>query len=300
MKTIFTIIFLSFFTNVSFAQYQSLFGTESTSWDMSEWDVGIFGEHPYLQVYYASIDTLINGHIYKKISPGYVPPYDDLYASYLREDTIEGKAWSINRMDSPTEQEFLIMDLSLEVGDTFAISDGTHYPDVFFDLIVDSVYYDEGRKHIRFNFDIFTGEPFTMIEGVGTNIGTFYQPYSYITLYYTLCQSKDDTQSYVNNSPYFLGRCDVSAVAVNEVKKPEYQLNIFPNPTSDQTIIDLPNEPVIDKNKGIPLKLMDVSGRIMMSEKVTSFPYKLDASSLTAGVYLVLVGDIAIGKFLKD
>ena len=297
MKTIFTIIFLSIFSTFSHAQYQSLFGEESTSWNMSEWAFGIFEEFPHLQIFYARADTIINGKTYKKISP-YAAPYDDIDASYLREDTIEGKAWCLRRETGG--EEFLIMDLSLEVGDTFAISDGHHYPGGYFYPVVDSVYYYEGRKYVRLDF--LSDEKLQMIEGVGTNIGTFYQPFDFAPIsYYTLCQTKDgDTLSYVNNSSIYLGRCDVSAVGLNERKKPKYQLNIFPNPTSGKTIIDLQNEFIVDKNKGITMRVMDITGREVMRQKISFFPYDLDVAPMPSGVYTVVVGDIAVGKFLKN
>ncbi len=303
MKTIFTIIFLSVFSTFSHAQYQSLFGEESTSWDMSVWAIGIFQEFPGLIIYYAGNDTLIDGNTYTIISPDSTPPYDNTYTSYLREDPEQGKAWSFVRSGAGWE-EFLIMDLSLEVGDTFAISDGHHLNQYFYPA-VDSVYYHEGRKYVRLDFEYnpwnFPGEKLTFIEGVGTNIGVFYLPFQIIPVdYYTLCQNKDDTLSYVNNSPYFLGRCDVSAVGINERKKVEYRLDIFPNPTTGKITIDIPDDLIPDKSKGIIVKIMDVTGRKLLEEKVRHFPHEINGTSLPSGIYVVTVGDKAVGRFLKE
>jgi len=305
MKTIFTVIFLTIFSTFSQAQYQSLFGENSTLWNMSVWQWGILEAQPHLTVYYAGNDTLINGQTYKKISPSNY----NLSTSYLREDTVEGKAWVTyqnSALNLGETEELLIMDLSLEVGDTFVVSDGHHLPDGYFSPVVDSVYYHEGRKHIRLDFEYnlwnFPGDKLTMIEGVGTNIGTFYQPFLIQPIdYYTLCQTKDgDTLSYVNNSPYFLGRCDVSAVGVDERQKPAYNLHIFPNPANEKIVIEGVNDLVLDKNEGLVLTVSDVTGRLVHHEKVAFFPCELEIAEWPKGLYIITVGNIAIGKFLKN
>lgn len=292
MKTIFTIILFLLFSTFSFAQYQSLFGEESTSWDMSVWALGILEEFPSLQVYYAGADTIINGNTYKKIAPGYAPPYDNIHTSYLREDRQEGKAWCLRTVGEP--EEFLIMDLSLEVGDTFAINDGLHPSENFYP-VVDSTYYYEGRKYVRLNFEYnrwnFPGEKLTMIEGVGTNIGTFYQPFPGIQVdYYTLCQTKDgDTLSYVNNSPYYLGRCDVSAVAVNEQENPSFSLDIFPNPADEVIHLKSSHSAVFDAD----VRVFNQLGQVVFTkEKLVFFTEQsipITVRDWKAGVYYVQV-----------
>ena len=67
----------------------------------------------------------------------------------MREDLAEGKVWfmgAVETMSGLDTAEYLIMDLSLNVGDTFIV-----YQSFGFETMttVDSVYYEFGLKHVR-------------------------------------------------------------------------------------------------------------------------------------------------------
>ena len=116
-------------TKNSFCQnYQSLFGDTSTTWEIIP--------HGYCdficsQTIIVSGDTTISANNYKIISglPGFV-----------REDTGQGKAWFY---DTNNNTEYLVMDLGLNLGDTFNIYD---YFNIANSFIVDSVYYESSKK----------------------------------------------------------------------------------------------------------------------------------------------------------
>ena len=297
MKTIFTVIFLTIFSTFSQAQYQSLFGLEHTSWDMAVGAPGIFQLFPSLDSCYVGIDTIINGKVYREILwKHFYHGVNDHARGFLREDTLTGRAWY---MSVYSGEEQLLMDLSLEVGDTFSI----RFNESIWTPAVDSVYYYNDKKYIRFNGQD-SADPFTFIEGVGTTYGLTYRDPAFelgLMSYYTLCQTKDgDTLSYVNNSPYFLGRCDVSAVGVDERQKPAYNLHIFPNPANEKIVIEGVNDLVLDKNEGLVLTVSDVTGRLVHHEKVAFFPCELEIAEWPKGLYIITVGNIAIGKFLKN
>jgi hypothetical protein len=62
MKTILFSFFFSFVINTVFSQYQSILGSENTSWDMAVTASGIFAD-PYLDSCYVANDTIIRASI---------------------------------------------------------------------------------------------------------------------------------------------------------------------------------------------------------------------------------------------
>jgi len=147
-------------------------------------------------------------------------------------------------------RDVLIMDLNLQVGDTFSL-----HSDYYFisqsismecpNIIVDSVFYENGRKVVRTNcnplhcivsiFDPYT--PLSFIEGVGPNRGPFY----WLAQYYhdagkaslLLCFYKDDTLSYMN--PLY-NTCDTFPDLVSIHDQYLNGIDIFPNPIEDNLL----------------------------------------------------------------
>lgn len=168
------IIGIAFFLQ-SNAQYLPLFKNDTTKW----------------KVHFAHLDNffvhyeIVNNTLYSEDNPN----------SYLKDsipirtNTSNSKAWIT---PNATNQEILIFDLDLAVNDTFKqykysellTMDST-------DLIVDSVYFWEGRKVISFGVGKLVG----FIEGVGP-IGFFlngYKEYSDIRL---VCKTELDEVKY--------------------------------------------------------------------------------------------------------
>ncbi|MBO7227016.1 MAG: hypothetical protein J6V33_05490, partial [Bacteroidales bacterium] len=111
-------------------------------------------------------------------------PYNiNNYTKYIRESEDRSKLYF---RTSESNNEMLIMDLNLEVGDTVDTKtwkwDGINYTNS--KIIVDSVYYYDGRKHIRtncyiaFSYDYrFTYyDTLQFVEGVGPTFGIMYVP----------------------------------------------------------------------------------------------------------------------------
>ena len=97
--------------------------------------------------------------------------YNSSFVIYLRENENASKLYRYNG-----ETDELIFDLNLNVGDEFLIKELSRFP-----LVVDSVYIENGLKHIRFDYPIYAhgnncgerGCKFTFIEGIGSNMGLF-------------------------------------------------------------------------------------------------------------------------------
>ena len=144
MKTFYSkiliVLITTFSTNSINAQYQSLFGSVNTSWNM------FFTNTSELRTdsLYTVSDIVINGMIYKEIfyqTISETPHIPLSTVGYLREDSAQGKAWFFSNQDTT---ERLIMDLNLNLGDTFYVSgiwnpNPGYYP-------VDSIWVDAGRR----------------------------------------------------------------------------------------------------------------------------------------------------------
>ncbi len=75
-----------------------------------------------------------------------------------------------------------------------------------------------------------------------------------------------------------------SSTAVNRLKVP--LLAVFPNPTKDQISLSLQG-----LNSQVRIELIDLSGRLVFTQKFESEPVKISLSSLPAGAYFVSVSD---------
>ena len=136
-------IFLSF--NFFAQNYPSIFGTENTKWDFPWCNL----DQASITEQITELDTIIDGVEYKKVgtlNSGSISYDLNVIGSngYAREDLAEGKVWfmgAVETMSGLDTAEYLIMDLSLNVGDTFIV-----YQSFGFETMttVDSVYYEFG------------------------------------------------------------------------------------------------------------------------------------------------------------
>src|SRR5690606_12623516 len=123
-----------------------------------------------------------NGQDYRKVMIYHI--VDSTNYHLLREDTMTGKVWVLNRIDS---LEYLFYDFSLNEGDTFTYPNYRSQqpnPPADCQTVVDSVRIIEGRRHIylaprpescipfTYNYEDDT-MVVTMIEGIGANLSTF-------------------------------------------------------------------------------------------------------------------------------
>ncbi|MDR0799346.1 MAG: hypothetical protein LBN18_06280, partial [Dysgonamonadaceae bacterium] len=75
--------------------------------------------------------------------------------------------------DGNRQEEYMISDMDLQEGDIVS-----SYIGKYDDLVVDSVYWKDNKKHVRFNYNPIYLEALTFIEGAGPNVWLIY-PYSY-------------------------------------------------------------------------------------------------------------------------
>ncbi|HPR60748.1 MAG TPA: hypothetical protein PLF35_07380 [Prolixibacteraceae bacterium] len=172
MKNIITIAFVLFSTLAIQAQpYQSIFYEDTTRWTAFECVIDGFS-------YFTSSiydDTTINNVQYKINHLGLIcaPNFNEMIG-FLREDTLTGKVWYKPNFEEDKD-ELLIMDLSLQKGDSFGFTTNTYYQQKA-DWIVDSVYYEDSRKIIEFTVYSWclADQKLRFIEGIGPSNGISY------------------------------------------------------------------------------------------------------------------------------
>ncbi len=271
------LFFNSITLNIASQPYKSIFGSSSTQWNELT-----YGLSSWTCILNPIKDTVIDLKTFKKICySGDCPTVD--YAVFIREDSTTGKVWGYEFYHN---QERLIMDLSLNVGDTFKI-----YPNnlIYYDTIaiVDSVYTENGLKKIRlnlnsgFNYD----EKLTFIEGIGTNFGIDYQVNFYAlgggwgqSDIYLLCSYKDGFLTYKNT---FLDTCYLVWINIDE-KANQQNIKVYPNPVKDVLNIEANNF----SNKNIII--YNSLGQIVLSADFTN-NLRLNLNSFKKGIYLVKI-----------
>lgn len=129
------VFLLILYSNNIWAQNESVFGIESTSWNLFQ----ELGDGFETDSVFVVKDTIINELTYKTVKNQSGEPW------FLRESEDKSKVffYSPNISDS----EYIVLDMSLQMSDTFLI--GINGNDT---LLVDSVYIINNKKHIRFNY----------------------------------------------------------------------------------------------------------------------------------------------------
>jgi len=283
-KIILTFIILNLFLSLKIycQPYKSIFGNQSTQWNvfydnLSSWTCFVNTIN----------DTIINSKAFKKIGySGVNCVFTGNDETYLREDTLIGKAWVY---DLYNNDERLILNLSLNLGDTFRIYPNSPYYDTI--AFVDSVYFENNLKKIRLNVytSFSNNEKLTFIEGIGTNLGINYAINSYFFEYmgstHLLCSYKDSLLEYFNT---LFDTCSINYVGINRVITPKSKISFFPNPITDKSTLDIPQNISLNKLK---IEIFDIQGR-KIKQYPNPYKYKLNLNRTdfkTGGLYFLCV-----------
>jgi hypothetical protein len=275
-KIILVSVFIIFGANVQ-AQYQSIFGVNHTVWKTS--NCGALGAPCFVdRINTTGIDTLINGILFKEVTPRRHSPF------YVGEDTSTGKVWSFSWSILDTIMEEM-MDLSLNVNDSFLFGD----PGFGFKYRVDSVYFENSRKVIRFDHQfrvtvVGQNVPMVnlkMIEGVGLNVGVDMQEINGLGVY-LLCQEKDSVRVFQTNEHPTLD-CNSNPTSLPEESLTN-QIAIQPNPASTYVELNM-NGLVVDR-----VEIFDVKGSLIQSFNNTAD--RLDVSKIENGIYFLRIHSI--------
>lgn len=193
--------------------YQSYFGADSTRLNLY---MECIDYDPTVYLVIFSADTVhVNGQNYLQGIPQGVFAdffYDEEF--YFREDMATGRLYRyFPRHD---EVEVLLCDMSLEVGDTFNVSDqwGTH------SLVVGSVSFENERKVIHFE------NTYGYMIGLAFHEGVFpsYYPIGFMDYFgcdsYLLCEYRDGEQIFDNPEfdACYLNYSSTKEICVNPVR----------------------------------------------------------------------------------
>ena len=244
----------------------------------------IHGKLPYLlyvnsyYLKYASDTFTYNGHAYRSV---------------IGEDTVNGRLYRLYN-DSI---EALWCDMSLTLGDTFRLPNIENYNGKGRRWIVDSVYYLDNRKIIRFelikNNSIYATKPWWhdaltlyFIEGIGPTCGPLGRVSTvYDELPFLLCVYKDDTLDFMTSSALgcekYAGPGWLDDRAVKEPKRAT--LTLQPNPAQDY--IMLRNEDASDL--GGEIIITDAIGRVLLHRTMENAEMRISTGSYGYGTYFV-------------
>ena len=288
----FTPFLFSLFLMVTFMRsakgqvYESIFGLENTSWkypfcnlDQAEILERVSNETIALDnVVYHRIGTPNAGTINYSLVP---------YSgnALVREDLESGRVWYTGVIESFQgfdTVEYLIMDLSLQEGESFIVHEMFGDQDI---SVVDSVYYLSGLKHVRTTYQHWASNfPLTFIEGVGTNYGL-----AYMHDYYNLCScllslNKDDEEVYMNNA------CNPSVVSLTE--QTEKELRLAPNPATNKISIS-------NLSSNGKYVIIDILGSVVKEGYFHENTSNIDINALKNNIYFIKIED-KILKFIKN
>lgn len=122
------------------------------------------------------------------------------------------------------------------------------------------------------------------VEGLG---GGYYYHIDFYSELYQIVYWKKGTEEW--GTPFTCSEL-LGETEINNAR----ELTLFPNPAKDQVQIELKS----DKIKS--LKVFDVSGRIIIDMQPNQGKHTLSVSGLDAGIYFILVNNIAWNKFIKE
>jgi hypothetical protein len=244
--------------------YEPVISTDSTSWDIA-WKE-LFGN--------------VMGSLYSVSNKDSI--YNDLYflgfysnAEYvgkIREDVNTGKIWY-----TPPDytDEYLIMDLSLTVGDTFDLPVyNTTIP-----IEVVDIYYINQRKCIEFDYQTEWDEPLRFIEGVGRNIAMCSFWFGEFT--YVACKYNAGELAYVNSNPNFIG-CELDPTGINTVHSNAVQ--VYPNPAGERLFVACDGLECHE----MTVSIFNVNG-MEVYRNIVNANETIDLTTFNKGLYLIQI-----------
>ena len=248
-------------------EYESYFGADSTRLNVLQYCID-WVTTGYMEINTA--DTVhVNGHDYLHATPRGI--FFENAELYFREETATGRLYRYFPMID--EEEVLLCDMSLTVGDTFyQISNwGTAHPSV-----VESVSFENGRKVIRFALPVYPWhDALTFREGIFPN--NF--PIGYLDYYgcesNLLCEYKDGKQVFEN--PEY-NTCYIDETSVQE--QDLQHVSLYPNPAKETVLIE-----------GITAAEVQVYNALGQMVKTVKDNNEINVAGLPEGAYLLRIMD---------
>lgn len=223
-------------------------------------------------------DTMINETTYKKLFyHSYIEEFtpDSLqYIAAMREDSLNEKVYFIWKNH---EDEVLLYDFSLEVGNTFEVNspflglgEPTYIEDYFNQRILEvaqiseTVIGGEARKtiHLTRYEDPSFGEYW--IEGIGSSVGLIYAGYFSDPIMdapypFLLCVHEDSILMYQEDDPWglYMNTCYAEPTTnVDEIEVKSYGFNVWPTFFKEQIFLQ-------SNSQAFKVSVYDLTGRMI-------------------------------------
>jgi len=249
--------------------YEPVLSSDSTTWNIA-WKE-LFGNVMGNLYSVANKDSIYHDLYFESLYP------NPEYVGKIREDTVSGRIW-YTPPEKDKSEEYLIMDLTLEVGDIFDLPIfNTTIP-----IEVVNVYYVNQRKSIEFDYQTEWDEPLQFIEGVGRNIAMhqfWIGDFTYVSCKYNL-----DELVYVNSNPNFIG-CELDPTGIRPTNSNFVQL--YPNPATNILNIDFG---LIGK-QDITVSVFNDNGMEVCNNKTTDGHITLQLTTFNKGLYLIKISN---------
>ncbi|MCB9335785.1 MAG: T9SS type A sorting domain-containing protein [Flavobacteriales bacterium] len=214
-------------------------------------------------------------------------------AGHIRQDSTNTRAWYKSIEDT---SEYLIMDLNLNIGDTFVVRFSTPT-----NAIVTNVDTINGRKRIVLDYLYgggFINEYLTFIEGIGPNASFFFQsdnkttPVDYL-FGFLPCSKQINGTSVFHYFPDDID-CSNSLTAVSSIKN-NSQLSIYPNPVKDVLRIETTEQ--IEQ-----ISIYNINGSLVRTINNEQNGW-INVAGLSKGMYFMTIKTetrITQSKFIKE
>ncbi len=300
LRFLFAFVLLAIANNTNAQSgYQSFLKGDSIQWYMVD-DVLDAGESGL--IFYVTDTHTVDSTLCKTLSckqvwydrNGNLQYFQTSSIGYLSEDTITGRLWLYFRKDNTLIKK-LIVDMSLDVGDTFVLPlfHDNNYGDDWDTLkyTVDSIAYVNGKKHIFMSDKIY--DDFLLsndfIEGVGSSLFMFFpiEAYNMMELYwhsrFLLCFYRDGVKEFNADYGWLYEDGYDNCVPKLSLITPDTPPHItaYPNPAKDRVTLEFGGA------RFSTLRLVNTAGATVLETTLTGQEpqHTLQLKGLPSGIY---------------
>ncbi|HOF15280.1 MAG TPA: T9SS type A sorting domain-containing protein [Bacteroidales bacterium] len=280
-KNLFVILLLTI-SYIHVSQCNEIFIDTNMIWQNLE-TCGLSEKNFFIKL---SSDTLIHTNTYKKVIYSEDTSFNRMeHIGYIREENNQ-----LYYRDKTTQQEGLLYDFNLMVGDTIHVVNYFLNSTSFtLNLIrIDSILIN-GQQVRKFVFDN-TSEYW--IEGIGSSFGLLNVGYRDTTSceYNLICCKKGE---YVYLNPNY-SDCDFETNSIKSIKINDVHYNIYPNPVNNYAILKISKCNISE----FYFEIFNLLGIKVYQKYFYNDECKIDISSLNNGIYIYVITNnkIIIGK----
>ena len=270
-------------SQITYSQAYKPILTDSCTWYTTNYFFG-YTTDPY----FTSTDTIIGNNTYKILDG-----FHFNNNAFLREDTASRKVYYYQTKGFRANQDILIYDFSLQVGDSMLLfNPNTPVMDSVGYFTLDSIvmkviksgsarmFYLSGPKNnlgVKAKAEWIEGVGSTFMINSGGAAGDL-NNYGELT-----CFFQDEQHVYESELSADFGSCSVETVGISEEEDNDW-IKILPNPITDWLDIQ-------GSNELRRVKLYSLTGEIILDKSLTDKHEVIDVINLNSGYYMAIIID---------